>query len=77
MKYATAYTYGIPLAGFENIPSPTGSISVDTQGQRGYPRIANGTPINFVGGVSDYYDDNAYIVISDTTTAGFLGRLLG
>jgi uncharacterized protein (TIGR02145 family) len=74
MRYATAYTYGIPLAGFENITSPTGSIAVDTEGSRGFPSIANGTPINFVGGVSDYYDDNAYIVISDTTTAGLVGR---
>jgi len=77
MRYATAYTYGIPLAGFENIPSPTGSIAVDTQGSRGYPSIANVTPINFVGGVSDYYDDNAYIVISDKTTAGLVGRTTG
>jgi len=77
MRYATAYTYGIPLTGFENIPSPTGSIAVDTQGSRGYPNIANGTPINFVGGVSDYYDDNAYVVISDTTTAGLVGRITG
>ena len=74
MRYATAYTLGIPVPGFENV----GYIAVDTEGSRNYSiGDLNGIPINFVGGVSDYYDDNGYIIISDTTTAGLVGRTTG
>jgi len=68
MKYATAFTGGAPISGFENI----GNIAVDTEPGSGDYSLGN-----FVGGVSGSYDTNGYIIISDTTTAGISGRTTG
>jgi hypothetical protein len=68
MKYATAYTGGSPISGFENI----GNIAVDTEPGSGDYSLGN-----FVGGVSGSYDANGYIIISDTTTAGLVGKTTG
>jgi len=67
-KYLTAFTGGTPISGFENI----GKIAVDTEPGSGDYSLGN-----FVGGVSDSYDTNGYIIISDTTTAGLVGRTTG
>jgi hypothetical protein len=67
-KYLTAFTNGVPIPGFENI----GKIAVDTEPGSGDYSLGN-----FVGGVSNSYDTNGYIIISDTTTAGIAGRLTG
>jgi hypothetical protein len=68
MKYATAFTGGTPISGFENI----GNIAVDTEPGSGDYSLGN-----FVGGVSGSYDNNGYIIISDTTTAGLVGKTTG
>ena len=65
MKYTTAYTGGTPISGFENI----GNIAVDTEPGSGDYSLGN-----FVGGVLSTYDDNGYIIITDTNTAGVVGR---
>jgi|688.fasta_scaffold116443_4 hypothetical protein len=67
-KYLTAFTNGVPIPGFENI----GKIAVDTEPGSGDYSLGN-----FVGGVSNSYDTNGYIIISDTTTAGIAGRSTG
>ena len=67
MKYATAFTGGVPLIGFENIVN----IAVDIEGSGDYSRG------NFVGGILNSYDNNGYIIISDTTTADLVGRTTG
>jgi hypothetical protein len=67
-KYLTAYTGGTPISGFENI----GNIAVDTEPGSGDYSLGN-----FVGGVSDSYDTNRYIIISDTTTSGVSTRSTG
>ena len=59
-KYATAFTGGTPISGFENI----GKIAVDTEPGSGDYSLGN-----FVGGVDGSYDYSSYIIISDTTTA--------
>jgi hypothetical protein len=59
-KYATAFTNGSPISGFKNI----GKIAIDTNPGSGDYSLGN-----FVGGVQASYDDNSYIIISDTTTA--------
>jgi hypothetical protein len=68
MKYATAFTGGSPISGFENI----GNIAVDTEPGSGDYSLGN-----FVGGVDGSYDNNGYIIISDTTTAGLVGKTTG
>jgi len=67
-KYLTAFTGGTPISGFENI----GKIAVDTEPGSGDYSLGH-----FVGGVSGSYDTNGYIIISDTTTAGLVGRTTG
>jgi hypothetical protein len=67
MKYATAFTGGVQLRGFENI----GNIAVDIEGSGDYSRG------NFVGGILNSYDNNGYIIISDTTTSDLVGRTTG
>ena len=59
-KYVTAFTNGNPISGFENI----GKIAVDIN-----PGVGDYSLGNFVGGVESSYDNNSYIIISDTTTA--------
>lgn len=66
-KYLTAYTGGTNIPGFANI----GNIAVDDTGSGDYSLA------NFVGGVSSTYDSNGYVIISDTTTAGVVGRTTG
>lgn len=67
-KYITAYTGGSSLTGFTNI----GNIAVDEN-----PGSGNYSLGNFVGGILDTYDSSGYVVISDTTTAGVVGRTTG
>ena len=64
-KYLTAFTNGVTKAGFKNI----GNIAIDTNPGSGDYSIAN-----FVGGVSDTDDSYKYVIITDTTTAGVVGR---
>ena len=67
-KYVTAFTDGVNKSGFTN----TGKIAIDTNPGSGDYSIAN-----FVGGVLSTYDSNGYVIISDTTTAGIVGRTTG
>lgn len=66
-KYVTAYTGGTNISGFVNI----GNIAVDGTGTGDYSLAS------FVGGVLGTYDSNGYVIISDTTTAGVVGRTTG
>jgi hypothetical protein len=68
MKYATAFTGGAQLIGFQNI----GNIAVDTN-----PVSGNYSIGNFVSGILNSYDDNGYIIISDTTTSDLVRRTTG
>jgi hypothetical protein len=67
-KYLTAFTGGTPISGFENV----GNIAVDTEPGSGDYSLGN-----FVGGVLSTYDDNGYVIITDSTTAGTVGRTTG
>ena len=67
-KYLTAFTNGVNKSGFTN----TGKIAIDKNPGSGDYSIAN-----FVGGVLDTYDTNGYIIITDTTNAGVVGRSTG
>ena len=67
-KYLTAYTGGATISGFTNI----GNIAIDTN-----PGSGNYSLGNFVGGVLDSYDVSGYVIITDTTTAGVVGRPTG
>ena len=67
-KYLTAYTGGTPIPGFKNV----GSIAVDTNPGSGDYSLGN-----FVGGVAASYDTSGYVIITDTTNAGIVGRSTG
>jgi len=67
-KYVTAFTNGIPIPGFKNI----GKIAIDIN-----PGTGDYSLGDFVGGVESSYDDNSYIIISDTTTALVDNRTTG
>ena len=48
-----------------------GSIAIDVNG------IAGPNDFPYTTGISDEYDVNSYVIISDTTTAGLVGRSTG
>jgi hypothetical protein len=69
-KYVTAYLgsiYRAP-AGFTRI----GNLIIDTN-----PGDGDYTAANFIGGIMSSYDSTGYIIISDTTNAGVVGRNTG
>jgi hypothetical protein len=68
LKYLTAFTNGSPISGFKNV----GKIAIDIN-----PGLGDYSLGNFVGGVSGSYDSIGYVIISDTTTAGVVGRTTG
>lgn len=66
-KYASKYV------GAGDAPSgwvKVGNIAVNESG-------TSSNPSDFVGGILDSYDENGWVVISDTTTAGLVGRPTG
>ena len=67
-KYVTAFTGGVIKSGFKNI----GKIAIDTN-----PGAGDYTTANFVGGVLETYDSTGYIIITNTTDAGIVGRPTG
>ena len=67
-KYITAYTSGTILSGFTNV----GNIAIDTNPGSGDYSIGN-----FIGGILDTYDSSGYVIITDTTNAGVVGRPTG
>jgi hypothetical protein len=67
-KYVTAYTGGYGISGFRNV----GNIAVDTNPGSGDYSLGN-----FIGGVMSSYDSTGYIIITDTSTAGVVGRTTG
>jgi hypothetical protein len=67
-KYVTAFTGGSPISGFENI----GDVAIDTNPGSGDYSLGN-----FVGGILETYDTSGYVIITDTTNAGVVGRPTG
>ena len=67
-KYVTAYTGGSSISGFKNV----GNIAVDINPGSGDYSLGN-----FIGGIMSSYDSTGYVIITDTTTAGVVGRPTG
>jgi hypothetical protein len=66
--------YAAKYVGAGSAPSgwtKVGSVAIDTTG------IASPNDIPFLPGIDENYDTNGYVIISDTTTAGLVGRTTG
>ncbi len=66
-KYATKYVgSGAAPEGWTKV----GNIAVNVGG-------TGSSTDSFVNGISDSYDTNGYVIVTDTTTAGLVGRPTG
>lgn len=66
--YPAAYTGGTPITGCDNV----GHIAIGTQSNVNFFPLGN-----FWGGIKDTYTSFGWIIISDTNTAGVVGRSTG
>jgi hypothetical protein len=69
-KYSTAYVTGSPTA-------PTGADVVGNIMVVVSSAFTSWSSYSFVGGLSESYDTSGYVIISDSTTAGVIGRTTG